>query len=148
MIFSATAPVRIPFHDIDVMHIAWHGHYLKYFEIARTALMQKLALDWPALKEQGIAMPVVDTQTKYRKPIVYDQEVIVEASIDEIAYPELIVHYKILAGDGTGEVYSSGRTRQVYMNMAEHNTYFVVPEFVNSRFQAALEKGTGRHEPY
>jgi len=148
MIFSAKAQLRIPFHDIDVMHIAWHGHYLKYFEIARTALMKKLELDWPALKAHGIAMPVVDTHTQYRKPIVYDQEIIVEASIDEIAYPELIVNYKIFAAETTDEVVSSGRTRQVYMNIAEGNSYFVVPDFVNSRFQAAIESGTSRHETY
>lgn len=148
MIFSAKALVRIPFHDTDVMHIAWHGHYFKYFEIARTALMKDLALDWPELKVQGIAMPVVDAQIQYRKPIVYDQEVTVEASIDEIAYPELIIHYKILVPEGAVEILSTGRTRQVYMNVAEQNTYFVVPDFVKSRFQAAIEKGKSRNEAY
>ena len=148
MIFSAKAPVRIPFHDIDVMHIAWHGHYLKYFEIARTVLMQQLELDWPALKAQGIAMPVVDSQAQYRKPIVYDQKIIVEASIDEIDYPELIINYRILSSDHSQTLLSTGRTRQVYMNIGEQNTHFVVPDFVQSRFQAAIERGTGRHEAY
>ncbi|MBC7659148.1 MAG: acyl-CoA thioesterase [Chitinophagaceae bacterium] len=144
--FSARASVRIPFHDIDVMHIAWHGHYLKYFEIARTALMQSLGLDWPELKTQGIAMPVVDAQTHYRKPIVYGQEIIVEATIAEISFPELIVQYKIMANDGSADILSTGRTRQTYMNFADHTSYFLVPDFVNLRFQTALAQGRQHHE--
>ena len=35
---SASVEIQIPFHDIDIMGIAWHGHYAKYLEIARGAL--------------------------------------------------------------------------------------------------------------
>ena len=30
--------IRVPFHDVDLMEVVWHGHYAKYFEIARCAL--------------------------------------------------------------------------------------------------------------
>ena len=30
-----------PFFDIDSMDIVWHGHYAKYFELARCALLDK-----------------------------------------------------------------------------------------------------------
>lgn len=146
MKLTTAVPIRIPFHDIDVMHIVWHGHYFKYFEHARTALMQKLGLDWPALKAANIAMPVVDTQTQYRKPVVYDQLIEVEASIEETAYPELIIHYEIRAIDQSDEILSSGRTRQVYMSAADQKLFFLVPEFVKSRFQAAIERESQRHE--
>ena len=28
------------FHDLDPMGVVWHGHYLKYLELARCALLQ------------------------------------------------------------------------------------------------------------
>ncbi|WP_343034423.1 hypothetical protein [Candidatus Methylobacter favarea] len=31
--------IEIPFHDIDMMEVVWHGHYAKYFESARCALL-------------------------------------------------------------------------------------------------------------
>ena len=34
--------IEVPFHDVDVMRVAWHGHYVKYFEIARCALLDKI----------------------------------------------------------------------------------------------------------
>ena len=33
--------IEIPFHDVDMMEVAWHGHYVKYFEIARCALLDQ-----------------------------------------------------------------------------------------------------------
>ena len=39
---KATVQVKVPFHDIDIMEIAWHGHYVKYFEIARCELFEQL----------------------------------------------------------------------------------------------------------
>ena len=39
---SATVELEIPFHDIDLMEIAWHGHYAKYLEIARGALLNTI----------------------------------------------------------------------------------------------------------
>ena len=37
---EAAIEVEVPFHDVDAMTVAWHGHYLKYFELARTQLLR------------------------------------------------------------------------------------------------------------
>lgn len=132
MKIQASVPLKIPFHDVDIMHIAWHGHYLKYFELARTKLMQDLRLDWPALQEQNIAMPVVDAEAHYRKPLRYNQDLIVEATIEEFHFPELNIHYTIRDG---AEVHSTGRTRQVYWDSANQTSFFEIPEFVRQRFE-------------
>lgn len=79
----AEIQLEIPFHDVDVMGIVWHGHYLKYFEIARTALMRKAGLDLDATALTGCAWPVVTCEIKYIKPLVYGQTVRVEAAFLE-----------------------------------------------------------------
>ena len=56
---SAFVDVEVPFHDVDVMGVVWHGHYLKYFEQARTALFQKIGFDYPQMSEIGYVWPVV-----------------------------------------------------------------------------------------
>ena len=38
---QASVELEVPFHDVDVMHVAWHGHYVKYFELARCALLRR-----------------------------------------------------------------------------------------------------------
>ena len=32
--------VRVAFADTDAMGVAWHGNYLRWFEMARTELMR------------------------------------------------------------------------------------------------------------
>lgn len=36
---TAEVEMTVPFHDVDMMEVAWHGHYVKYFELARCALL-------------------------------------------------------------------------------------------------------------
>ena len=42
---SASIDVTVAFHDIDIIGVMWHGHYLKYLETARWALMDRLDLN-------------------------------------------------------------------------------------------------------
>ncbi len=42
---------EVPFHDVDALRVVWHGHYFKYFELARTALLRSCALDACGLTE-------------------------------------------------------------------------------------------------
>ena len=38
----ADVMIEVPFHDVDTMNVVWHGHYLKYFEIARCKLLDQI----------------------------------------------------------------------------------------------------------
>ena len=31
--------MQVPFFDVDMLEIVWHGHYVKYLEVARCALL-------------------------------------------------------------------------------------------------------------
>lgn len=137
MVLKVSAPILIPFHDIDVLEIAWHGHYLKYFEVARCHLMQKLRLDWQDLKGIGVAMPLVEAHVNYRRPLVYHAAVQVEARIEEYQYPELKIFYTITDGQ-EGPLFAEGWTRQVYVSLPERTGLYEVPDFVKRRIEEAL----------
>jgi acyl-CoA thioester hydrolase len=34
-VLHAEVEVVVPFFDVDSMDVVWHGHYVKYLEIAR-----------------------------------------------------------------------------------------------------------------
>jgi len=80
---TATIEVDVPFFDIDSMGIAWHGHYIKYFELARCALLEKFDYDYNEMSVSGYAWPVVDIRVKYVKPAYFKQKLIVEARLVE-----------------------------------------------------------------
>lgn len=107
----AEIQVEIPFHDVDSMGIVWHGHYLKYFEIARTALMRKAGMDIDSMARTGCAWPVVTCEIKYIKPLRYGQLIRVEAAFVEYE-DRLKITYAVLDA-ATGERLSRATTVQL-----------------------------------
>ena len=82
-IHQVSVDLEIPFHDVDMMEVVWHGHYAKYFEIARCALLEKINYNYPQMRDSGYAWPVIDLNVRYIKPAVFRQVITVQATIVE-----------------------------------------------------------------
>ena len=41
-LISEETEVSAEFFDVDAMQVVWHGNYVKYLEIARCALLDKI----------------------------------------------------------------------------------------------------------
>lgn len=80
---QASVEIEVPFHDIDMMEIAWHGHYAKYLEIARSALLQTFDYDVPQMRESEYAWPVIELHIRYAHPLRFQQKIRVDAALHE-----------------------------------------------------------------
>jgi len=63
--------LEVPFHDVDALNIVWHGHYYKYAEIGRTALMRSRGLDYGSPATVGRGSVVIETRCRYAYPLRY-----------------------------------------------------------------------------
>ena len=125
---TASIEVEVPFHDVDAMNIAWHGHYVKYFEIARCALLRLFDYDYPEMKESGYLWPVVECHLKYVRPALYNQQLRVEATLLE--YENRIkIGYEIFDVK-SGERLTKGHTVQVAIDAITHELQYVSPAIV------------------
>ncbi|MDR3427248.1 acyl-CoA thioesterase [Silvimonas sp.] len=122
---SASVTLVIPFHDLDPMHVVWHGNYARYFEHARTALFQQLDYDVPAMRDSGFAWPVIELNVRYARPLVYQQKIEIHAAIVEWEN-RLKVRYEI-RDVASGERLTRGHTVQVAVNMTSGEMCFVSP---------------------
>lgn len=113
------------FYDIDAMQVVWHGHYFKYFEIARTALLRRIGYDYPEMRASGFAWPVVECACRYARPIAYGERFTVIASLTEYEN-RLRIRYEILT-PGEGQRICKGYTTQVAVDMTRNETCFVTP---------------------
>ena len=43
MSIEASVEFRVEFYDVDSMGVVWHGNYVKYMELGRCALLDKIA---------------------------------------------------------------------------------------------------------
>ncbi|MGV3622667.1 MAG: acyl-CoA thioesterase [Archangium sp.] len=115
--------MTVPFFDCDPMQVVWHGHYLKYFEICRQVMLDKLGYGYFAMRESGYLWPVVDVRLKYVRPAVLQQKLTVRAEIVEYEN-RLKVEYVITSN---GEKLTRGYTVQVAVNAKTNELEYVTP---------------------
>lgn len=141
---SVATEIEIPFHDVDSMHIVWHGHYLKYFEIARCKLLDAFGYNYPQMQDSGYMWPVIDAHVRYIHGIVFTQKIRVVASLIEWEN-RLKIHYVVYDAN-SGKRLTKGHTIQVAVHIATRELCLVSPEALTQKlhawpdFQAAVLK--------
>jgi acyl-CoA thioester hydrolase len=75
--------LEVPFHDVDIIRVAWHGHYAKYMEIARCKLMDTINYDVIEMENSGFVWPVIDMRVRYAHPLTFGQKFKVRATLVE-----------------------------------------------------------------
>jgi acyl-CoA thioester hydrolase len=117
--------LQIPFHDLDPLEICWHGHYVRYFELARTALLQTVDYDHPKMRESGYAWPVIELHIRYAQPLLYQQHIAVEAYLMEWEN-RLKIDYLIRDVE-SGRRLTRGHTVQVAVDMKTREMSLATP---------------------
>lgn len=125
---QAEALVQVPFHDVDLMAVAWHGHYLKYFEIGRGALLDVFSYNYQEMKDSGYAWPVVDVHLRYVKPARLGQKLRVTATLKEYDL-RLKINY-LITDAVTGKRLTKGHTIMVPVDMETGELYLGTPKIL------------------
>lgn len=81
--FSSETALTVPFFDVDTLEVAWHGHYVKYFELARCDLLDQIGHNYNDMRQAGFAWPVVRLEIKYLRPARFGQRLSVRADVVE-----------------------------------------------------------------
>lgn len=132
---EAEAIVQVPFHDVDLMAVAWHGHYLKYFEIARGALLDKFSYNYQEMKDSGYAWPVIDVHLRYIKSARLGQKLRVIAKLVEYDL-RLKISYEI-RDEATGERLTKGHTIMVPVDIETGELYLGTPTILCEKLGVA-----------
>lgn len=124
----ASIQIKVPFYDVDMLQIVWHGNYLKYFDLARQALFMQCGLDMPHRREKHYIFPVIRTSVKYLYPLKFNDEFICTARI-RTAKVKLVIDFEIrLFNDG--RLCATGRSEHAAVRMPEMEIEFRIPEDV------------------
>jgi len=126
--------ILVPFFDVDTMHVVWHGHYVKYLEVARCALLDHIGHNYTHMLESGYAWPVIDLQLRYVRGAVFGQKINVRANLVEWEN-RLKVNY-LITDLASGERLTRASTVQVAVDIQSREMQLVSPKV----FVAAVEK--------
>jgi acyl-CoA thioester hydrolase len=127
--------IDVDFYDVDAMQVTWHGHYVKYFERARCALLRSIGYDYPQMRESGFLWPIVDCRLRYAGPARYGQRLVARATLREWEN-RLRIDYRIRDA-ATGAKLTTGSTIQVAVSMASGELQFVCPAVLIDKLERA-----------
>ena len=128
---SAEVVIQVPFHDVDLVGIVWHGHYAKYFEVARCALLETFDYNYDRMMASGYGWPVIDLRLRYVKPAQFGQKIRVRATLLEWEN-RLRIEY-LVSDDASGERLTKGESVQVAVNMVTREMCMVSPDVLFER---------------
>jgi acyl-CoA thioester hydrolase len=139
-VLAAEIDVVVPFFDVDSLEIVWHGHYVKYLEVARCALLDDLGHNYVRMKETGFAWPIIDLQLRYARAARFGQALRVRAELVEWEN-RLKVHYTI-SDTATGERLTRASTIQVAVRLSDGEMQLVSPGCFIADVEKRLARGS------
>ena len=102
--------VRVRYPETDRMGVAWHGHYLAWFELGRTEWMRDAGCPYGELEdERGIFFPVVRVGADYKAPARYDDRLYVRTRLTRLGGVRVRFEYEVLR-ETTDQLLATGFT--------------------------------------
>jgi len=133
----------VAFHDVDSMAVVWHGHYLKYLENARWALMEHIGHGYAPMLASGYVWPIIESHVRYVRAARFQERLRVQASLVEWE-TRLAVNY-LVQDAARGARIARARTVQVAVESATGEMQYRSPEgFLNAVAAALATVGSAR----
>jgi acyl-CoA thioester hydrolase len=136
---NAEVEFIVEFYDLDPMQVVWHGNYIKYFEKARCALLNKIGYGYQEMKDSGYTFPVTGISVKYITPLFFGNRVQAKAILEE--YENCLKIKYELKNVRTGLVCTKGTSTQMAYDVAAGESCFVCPRIFIDRVEALLRQG-------
>lgn len=135
-LIKAEAELEVQFQDCDPAQIVWHGHYFRYFEAARGALLRKIDYDYPAMRASNYVWPVIEAHVRFARPLRYAQRIRVQAGLVEWEN-RMKINYRV-ADAASGERVSTGYTVQCAVDAQTWEMQWVSPPALLERLRGYL----------
>ena len=112
--YETTFPVR--YYETDQMGIVHHSNYIRYFECARNALIAEGGYPIEECEKDGIVIPVVSIECRYRHSARMGDTVKVVAEIDQVPLAKLVIKQAVYNQDG--DVCAEGEVTLAFLDKA------------------------------
>ena len=97
MLFETQVIVR--YQETDQMGVAHHSVYPILYELARTDLSKLVGFPYSKMEEEGIMLPLVELNSKYKVPAFYDDELVITATVSKLTPARIVFYYEVFRQD-------------------------------------------------
>lgn len=92
---SHSTKIRIRYSETDQMGFVYHGNYAQFYEIGRVELLRKLGINYKKLEQDGTMLPVLEINSKFLRPITYDEVITITATLTAPPSVKMIFNVKL-----------------------------------------------------
>lgn len=135
-VLSAAIELQVPFFDVDMMQIVWHGHYVKYLEQARCALFERFDYGYAKMVESGYGWPIIDIQLRYVQGATCGQIIRVQA--DLVEWQNRVKVNYLITDLASGTRLTRATSVQVAVDMHTREMLFASPPALTERIDRVL----------
>ena len=101
--------VRVRYAETDRMGVVYYANYLVWFEVGRTEWLRDTGWSYREMESEGVALPVIEAQCEYRRPVRYDDLLELRAEGRMLSGVRMEFTYQVVRCDDRS-VAASGRT--------------------------------------
>lgn len=106
---------RINYYETDKMGIVHHSNYIRFLEEARTYWMDEMNMSMAELEKEGITIPTLEVDCKYKNPVTEGDVIIIRHKITEFNGVRMLVEYNVTE-EKTGKTVIEAYTRHCFTN--------------------------------
>jgi len=109
-----TTKIRVRYGETDQMGIVYYGNYAQYLEQGRTEWLRELGLSYKWMEANDVHLPVVNLNIDYKKPALYDDEILITTKLKKNPTIKIEFYYEI--HNEKGELLVTASTTLVFIN--------------------------------
>lgn len=106
---------KVQYYETDQMGIVHHSNYIRWFEEARTNILEQLGMGYDEMERQGIMIPVLGVEADYLRMVHFGDTVSIRTKLQEYNGIKLTLEYEIV-DEQTGMVHCRGLTKHCFLN--------------------------------
>jgi acyl-CoA thioester hydrolase len=105
---------RVRYGETDQMGVVYHGNYAQYLEMGRVEWLRDLGISYKSMEENGILLPVISLELKFKKSAVYDDLITVVTKLRKT--PSVRIEFDFEIYNEAGELLVEANTVLAFMN--------------------------------
>jgi len=106
---------KVHYYETDQMQIVHHSNYIRWFEEARTHLMDEIGFSYKRMEDEGIVIPVLGVNAEYKTMSRFGETVEIEATVRQFTGVKMIVAY-VVRDKETQDIRAVGETKHAFLD--------------------------------
>ncbi len=89
---------RVAYADTDAMGVVHHSRYFRYLEQWRVEWIRSTGESYQEMEARGMIIPLTQANIEYIKPLRFDDEAVVRATVEATGKTRFLVSYEVYRG--------------------------------------------------